>query len=182
MKKISVSVFFLLLFIFPERHVLAQVRNEVPVEILEMQLQGTDQSATQPQERTIKSQDQTQSALPTQQQAASNQYNQPVLNQNNWFIWLWKIGLIVGIAWILVWIFVGWQWAKLKFWNFGWPWPWWFWIPIFWFIPWIVIGWKWWLVWWAWWFWIWWAFPWIFWIIWWVVVFKEAIIWIWRKR
>ena len=101
----------------------------------------------------------------------------------NWFIWWWQIGFWAGILWIFPWIFVGWQWTRSKFWRFGWPcWPWWFWIPLFWFIPWLVVAWQWWLVWWDWWVWIWWFFPWVFWAFWWVIIYKEAIIWHWRKN
>ncbi len=103
-------------------------------------------------------------------------------NPNNiWFHWWWEIGFWVGILWIFPWVFVGWQWVRLKFWGFVWPWPWWFWIPWFWFIPWLFIAWQWWLIWWPWWAWIWWIFPWIFWVFWWIVIFKEAIIWLWQK-
>lgn len=94
----------------------------------------------------------------------------------------WQIGFWTGILWFLLWIFVGWQWAHFKFWNFGWPWPWWFWIPVFWFIPWLIIAWQWWNVWWVWWVWIWWIFPWVFWIFWWIILFKESTIWVWRRR
>ena len=104
----------------------------------------------------------------------------PNLN-NSWFQRWWLVGFWVGILWLFPWIFVGRQWAKLKFWGFGWPWPWWFWIPFIWFIPWLIIAWQWWLDWWVWWIWIWWLFPWIFWLFWWVVVFKEAMIWLWNK-
>ncbi len=110
--------------------------------------------------------------------------NQPASNanvSNNWLHWWWLIGFWVGLLWLFPWVFVGCQWARLKFWGFGWPWPWWFWIPLVWFIPWLVIGWQWWLNWWVWWIWIWWIFPWIFWLFWWVVIFKEAIIWLWHK-
>jgi len=100
----------------------------------------------------------------------------------NWFVWWWQIGFWIGILWIFVWIFVGWQWTRFKFWGFGWPWPWWFWIPLFWFIPWLVIAWLWWLEWWVCWIWIWWIFPWVFWAFWWVIIFKESIIWLWRKN
>lgn len=103
----------------------------------------------------------------------------------NWFLWWWQIGFWAGILWIFLWIFVGWQWTRFKFWRFGWPcWPWWFWIPMFWFIPWLVIGcWQWWWpIGWVWWIWPWWFFPWVFWAFWWVIIFKEAIIWLWRKK
>lgn len=100
---------------------------------------------------------------------------------NNWWHWWWLAGFWVGIFWLFPWVFVGWQWSRLKFWGFGWPWPWWFWVPLVWFIPWLIIGWWWWLDWWLWWIWIWWLFPWVFWWFWWVVVFKEAIIWLWNK-
>ena len=100
---------------------------------------------------------------------------------NNWWHWWWLAGFWIGILWLFPWVFVGWQWARLKFWGFGWPWPWWFWIPLFWFIPWLIIGWWWWLDWWFWWVWLWWLFPWVFWLFWWLVVFKEAMIWLWHK-
>lgn len=101
---------------------------------------------------------------------------------NHWLNWWWQIGFWMGILWILLWVFVGRQWAKLKFWGFGWPWPWWFWIPWLWFIPWLIIAWQWWLVWWPWWIWIWWIFPWVFWLFWWIILFKESTIWVWRRR
>lgn len=105
--------------------------------------------------------------------------NQPWVE---WFTWWWKIDLVVGLLWFLVWVFVGWQWTNFQFWGFGWPWPWWFWIPLFWFIPWLIIGWFWWPFWWIWWFWIWFWWPWVFWSIWWIILFKEAIIWHFRRR
>lgn len=100
---------------------------------------------------------------------------------DSWWKWWWKAGFVVGVLWLFPWVFIGWQWTRLKFWGFGWPWPWWFWIPLIWFIPWLIIGWWWWLDWWLWWVWLWWLFPWVFWWFWWLVVFKEAIIWHWRQ-
>ncbi|OGM05495.1 hypothetical protein A2715_01350 [Candidatus Woesebacteria bacterium RIFCSPHIGHO2_01_FULL_39_32] len=100
----------------------------------------------------------------------------------NWFSWWWQIGFWSGILLLFLWVFVGWQWTHFKFWGFGWPWPWWFFLPLFWFIPWLVIAWQWWLVWWVWWVWIWWLFPWIFWLFWWVIVFKELTISLWHRR
>ena len=111
------------------------------------------------------------------------QTNQSATNSNpsnNWWQWWWTVGFWVGVLWFFLWIFVGWQWAKFKFWGFGWPWPWWFWIPLIWFIPWLIIAWWWWLDWWLWWAWLWWLFPWVFWLFWWVVIFKESIVWLWR--
>ncbi len=101
---------------------------------------------------------------------------------NNWWQQWWQLGFWIGIFWLFPWIFVGWQWGKLRFWGFGWPWPWWFWIPLFWFIPWLIVGWVWWLEWWLWWMWWWWLFPWVFWWFWWIIIFKEAINWHWRQN
>ena len=101
---------------------------------------------------------------------------------DDWLIRWWQIGFWVGILWFFLWIFVGWQWAHFKFWDFGWPWPWWFWIPILWFIPWLFIAWQWWLIWWVWWMWVWWIFPWVFWLFWWIILFKESTIWVWHRR
>ncbi len=108
------------------------------------------------------------------------QANEPKLV--DWTAWWWRISLGVGILWILLWIFVGWQWTSYGFWGFGWPWPWWFWIPLVWFIPWLIACWFWWLDWWNWWIWIWWVFSWVFWLFWWIILFKEAMIWFWRKK
>lgn len=100
----------------------------------------------------------------------------------DWLSWWWQIGFWSGILLLSPWVFVGWQWTHFKFWGFGWPWPWWFWIPLFWFIPWLIIAWRWWLTWWAWWAWVWWLFPWIFWLFWWVIIFKELTISLWHRR
>jgi len=100
-----------------------------------------------------------------------------------WFKLWWLVGFWSSILWIFPWIFAGWQWTKSKFWKFGWPcWPWWFWIPLFWFVPWVVVGCIWWLEWWLCWTWVWWLFPWVFWAFWWIIVFKEAIVWHWKKN
>jgi len=101
---------------------------------------------------------------------------------SNWLSWWWVTGFLAGVLWIFVWVFVGWQWARFKFWGFGWPWPWWFWVPVFWFIPWLFLAWQFWLIWWVWWIWVWWLFPWVFWLFWWIVIFKEAMIWIWKGK
>ncbi len=82
------------------------------------------------------------SALETK--VKENQNNPRVVN---WFPWWWQAGFWSGILWMFLWVFVGTQWTRRKFWGFDWPWPWWFWIPIFWFIPWFIIAWQWWLVW-----------------------------------
>lgn len=124
-------------------------------------------------------------SAPIQVQPASTTQN-PALNktedkENSWFGWWWRAGFWAGLVWIFPWVFVGWQWTKYKFWGFGWPWPWWFWFPLVWFIPWLVVGWWEWLVWWPWWVWGWWIWPWIFWPIWWLIVFKEAMIWMWKR-
>jgi len=100
----------------------------------------------------------------------------------NWLNSWWQIGFWTGVLWLFPWIFVGWQWTRLKFWGFSWPWPWWFWIPLLWWIPWLIIGWQWWLALWPWWTWIWWFWPWIFWPFWWVIVFKELTISLWHRR
>lgn len=108
-------------------------------------------------------------------------------NQNNrrmanWFPWWWQAGFWSGILWMFLWVFVGTQWSRRKFWGFSFPWPWWFWIPVFWFIPWFIIAWWWWLDWWDWWVWIWWLFPWVFWLFWWIVLFKESTLWVWKRK
>lgn len=123
-------------------------------------------------------------AEPTATNQTTNQSNVTTVNQpdNNWWQWWWAAGFIVGILWFFLWIFVGWQWVRRRFWGFGWPWPWWFWIPMIWFIPWLIIGWVWWLDWWLWWAWLWWLFPWAFWWLWWLVIFKELTISLWRHN
>lgn len=148
--------------------------GKVSTEITALDLAGntiaTHKEGQQTETKTT-TQNQTQAASSTQ-----------VPQGNNWYTWWWMAGFLTGLLWILLWIFVGRQWMKLHFWGFGWPWPWWFWIPVVWFIPWLIIGFWWWLDWWFWWAWIWWLFPWVFWVFWWIVVFKEAMIWMWRGK
>lgn len=174
---------------------------EVPTELRQLQLQGTqlnsptnqvDRNSVQTESQPQISNQADNQYLPTQevkslqklfqsQQGPGNKYldNEKIVN---WLGLWWRISFLVGIIWFLVWIFVGWQWTKFKFWGFGWPWPWWFWIPLFWFIPWLIIAWQWWLVWWVWWIWIWAVFPWIFWLVWWTIIFKEIMVSFWRKK
>ncbi len=149
--------------------------------------QVTQNQATVSQDKSSETLQNLQTELQSLKGAVQTLENQPRKPADNtkadkWFSLWWQIGFFAGILWILLWIFVGLQWSKLKFWDFGWPWPWWFWIPLIWFIPWLIIAWIWWLVWWDWWIWIWWIFPWIFWLFWWIVLFKESTIWLWRRR
>lgn len=99
-----------------------------------------------------------------------------------WLGWWWWIGWWGGWIWFAIWVFVGWQWWRLRIWRFIFWRPWWFWIPLFWFIPWVGIGiWRWGVVFvpWIWW---WWLFPWIFWVPWWIIVFKHWILWCYRSK
>ena len=114
--------------------------------------------------------------------ASTGKDNQSDPRMAHWLSAWWQVGFWTGALWMFLWVFVGTQWSRRKFWGFGWPWPWWFWIPIFWFLPWLFLAWQWWLDWWDWWVWIWWLFPWVFWVFWWIVLFKEATIWVWKRR
>lgn len=173
MKKAAIFVFSLLLLLFYPAKVKSQVLDYPQPATSKIQVQE------QTRENPNTNQDQISAPSPTVYPKVQESRD---AQSGHWIYWWWKIGFWSGVIWIFPWVFIGTQWSRRKFWGFAWPWPWWFWIPIFWWIPWLIIGWKWWLVWWGWWVWGWWIFPWIFWIFWWLIVFKEAIIWIWKKK
>ena len=115
---------------------------------------------------------------------ASGTVAQPQGDQQTSWIWFnswWYVGFFVGILWLGIWVFVGWQWWRFKYWVFDWPYPWWYFLPFIWFIPWLFLAIFWWGVWWVWWGWIWWIFPWVFWVFWWIILFKEKGIWAWKR-
>jgi len=197
LKKVALTLsVFILTLILPKS--LGAQGYTIDTEIKQMQLEGTTQTETHPQEQntSVEQVQPTETVVPVEQKNTQNSEVAPkddgnvndlgnqyadIFKANSWFAGWWKIGFWTSILWFFPWIFVGWQWRRRKFWGFGWPWPWWFWIPIFWFIPWLVVGWWQWLVWWPWWMWVWWMWPWIFWPIWWLIVFKEAMIWMWKR-
>lgn len=160
--------------------------GQVPIEIVALNLQGTTIAVYKERQESRKTETVAEPVTPGSSpvEVAPTVPSAPTVQvpDSGWYTWWWLGGFWIGIAWIFLWLFIGLQWVRRHFWGWGWPWPWWFWLPWLWFIPWLLVGWFWWLDWWLWWMWLWWLFPSFFWLFWWLIVFKEAMVGMWRRR